>query len=132
MTDVYARAAEAAENATHIMSGSVSTPWINRDEFRMFLTRAGLAIVDAGQEAQKPEGSASQFYTALNAANFEYSAMSWSGFNVFGDRKSINEVGRLTYFPARCEQLETLCRHQREELGKLHARAALPEKEKRK
>lgn len=47
--DLWERAAYAAENATHIMSGSVSTPWINRDEFRVELTRAGLAIVDAGK-----------------------------------------------------------------------------------
>lgn len=39
--------------------------------------------------------TASDIYGALNTAGLAYSAMSWSGFNLFGDQPSIDELKRL-------------------------------------
>lgn len=36
-------------------------------------------------------------HEVLTAANLEYAAMSWNGFNLFGDRKSIDEAKRLLH-----------------------------------
>lgn len=36
-------------------------------------------------------------HNALKEANIEYSAMSWNGFNLFGDEKSIAEAHRLLH-----------------------------------
>lgn len=41
--------------------------------------------------------TASDFYDALNAMGRDYSAMSWSGFNLFGDEKSVAELRRLEH-----------------------------------
>lgn len=46
----------------------------------------------------KTSVDANEFYDALNKANLEYSALSWDGFNLFGDKKSIEEAERLQYF----------------------------------
>ena len=46
------------------------------------------------------------FYDALR--HLEHSGMSWSGFNVFGDDKSIKEVKRLTNLVDRCLYLEAM------------------------
>jgi hypothetical protein len=39
----------------------------------------------------------SGFYDALNKTEKEYSATSWGGFNLWGDRKSIDELHRLMW-----------------------------------
>lgn len=39
-----------------------------------------------------------KMYDALNKANIEYSAMSWSGMNIFGDTKSINYVRSAIHY----------------------------------
>lgn len=41
--------------------------------------------------------TATDIYGALHAANLSYSAMSWSGFNLFGDQPSIDELKRLVH-----------------------------------
>jgi hypothetical protein len=41
--------------------------------------------------------NASEFHDALKAAGRSYSALSWNGFNVFGDETSIAEVRRLLH-----------------------------------
>ena len=40
---------------------------------------------------------ARKFHDALTTANIEYSGLSWGGFNLFGNRKSINEAMRLLH-----------------------------------
>lgn len=45
-SDVYARAAEAAEMAARVREGNVAVPWIHAGELREALTRAGLAIIE--------------------------------------------------------------------------------------
>lgn len=42
-----------------------------------------------------PQSTPGQFYEALKVANLEHSAMSWGGFNLFGDQKSIKELQRI-------------------------------------
>lgn len=39
----------------------------------------------------------SALYQCAKEKNVEVSGMSWSGFNLLGDRKSIDEVRRLMY-----------------------------------
>jgi hypothetical protein len=66
--------------------------------------------------------SPSKFYEALNAAGFDYSALSTNGINLFGDRASI-KAAELAFH--RSGQWDDLCRnlrHWQEECGKLHAR----------
>jgi len=53
-------------------------------------------ILEARKRDAVSYAAAHGFINALNAAKLEYSALSWSGMNVFGDRKSIEEVKRLT------------------------------------
>lgn len=59
------------------------------------LTQAVL-ILEARKRDTVTDPAAHNFIDALNAANLEYSGLSWDGKNVFGDRKSIDEVKRLT------------------------------------
>lgn len=40
---------------------------------------------------------ASKFHDALTAADLSYSGLSWSGFNIFGNRESVEEVKRLQH-----------------------------------
>jgi hypothetical protein len=62
--------------------------------------------------------TAQEMHAALTASGKEYSAMSWSGFNVFGDAASIKEIARLQHVadsaPARERAL-------REEIDRLSA-----------
>jgi hypothetical protein len=39
-----------------------------------------------------------------------HSGLSWNGFNVFGDRKSIDEVGRLMYVSGTWETVDSALR----------------------
>ena len=41
--------------------------------------------------------STMQIHDALKAANLEYAALSWNGFDLFGERKSIQEAKRLLH-----------------------------------
>lgn len=50
--------------------------------------------------------SANEFHKALAEAGLEYSNVSWNGFNVFGDEKSIAEVKRLRSIATKVELLE--------------------------
>lgn len=43
------------------------------------------------------QAPAHEIHYALAAADIEYSGLSWGGFNIFGDRKSIEEVKRLQH-----------------------------------
>ena len=45
---------------------------------------------------------------ALTNAGLEYSAMSWGGFNLFGDRKSIDEAKRLLHMAGAVPALKEL------------------------
>ncbi len=54
----------------------------------------------------KSSAPAHKFVDALTAAGIDYSGLSWSGFNVFGDRPSVEEVKRLTHGTTRISQLE--------------------------
>lgn len=38
-----------------------------------------------------------KFHDALTSANLEYASLSWGGFNLFGDRKSIDEAKHLQH-----------------------------------
>jgi hypothetical protein len=48
-------------------------------------------------ELRSNELTVAEFYDALNATDKEYMAMSWGGFNLFGDRLSIKELSRLQW-----------------------------------
>lgn len=50
---------------------------------------------------------AHRFHAALTAADLEYAGMSWGGFNLFGDRKSIAEAQRLQHLAGQREALVT-------------------------
>jgi len=52
--------------------------------------------------------AANDFHLALERAGLEYSGMSWGGFNVFGDNKSIREVQRLQHLAGQVPQLREL------------------------
>lgn len=41
--------------------------------------------------------SAVKFHAALTAANLEYAGMSWGGFNLFGDRESVQKACRMRH-----------------------------------
>ena len=45
-------------------------------------------------------------YDCAHEKNVEVSALSWNGFNIMGDRKSIDEVHRLMYAESRLIALE--------------------------
>lgn len=45
-------------------------------------------------------------YEAAKKLDAEISAMSWNGFNLFGDKKSINELERLMYCEVRLKWFE--------------------------
>lgn len=49
-----------------------------------------------------------EFYEALKEAGLEHSVMSWSGFNVFGDHKSIEEARRLLNLAGTVPELRML------------------------
>lgn len=44
-----------------------------------------------------PPADASMLHSILTAANVDYATLSWNGFNLFGDRKSIDEAKRLLH-----------------------------------
>lgn len=52
------------------------------------------------------EVSTFDLHSILLAARVEYSALSWNGFNLVGDAKSIAEVKRLIGVEARVNALE--------------------------
>lgn len=68
------------------------------------------------------EPAPGNFYDALNAAGFEYSAYSCNGVNLFGDRKSISAAVDAFHSHAQIDTLKTQLRHWRDECGKLHAK----------
>jgi hypothetical protein len=45
-------------------------------------------------------------YRIAHEQNFGVSALSWNGFNLMGDRRSIDEVRRLMFCEARMKALE--------------------------
>lgn len=57
-----------------------------------------------------------KFHAALTKFDLEYAALSWGGFNLFGDRKSIEEAKRLQHLAGNATAY-------REEIGRLRARA---------
>ena len=52
---------------------------------------------DKSQSSPVQAGGVVDIHQALTAADLEYSAMSWSGFNLFGDRASIDEAKRMQH-----------------------------------
>lgn len=53
------------------------------------------------------DAPAHKFHDAFQAANIEYSGMSWDGFNLFGDRRSIDEARRLRHEAEKVSALQT-------------------------
>lgn len=47
-------------------------------------------------------------YDAARALGAELTAMSWNGFNLFGDKKSIDELQRLMTMEARVMSLQRI------------------------
>lgn len=79
------------------------------------LTQAVCILENRLRERGQPDTAAHKFIDALNAANLEYSGLSWSGFNVFGDSKSIEKVKHLT-------QVENYVTALREEIQRLRVK----------
>lgn len=52
------------------------------------------------------EADPSAIHAALRAADLSYSALSWNGFNLVGDRASIDEVKRLIHVEGRMKCLQ--------------------------
>src|SRR3954468_7585737 len=65
------------------------------------------------------DATPSDFYARLDGLQF--SALSWNGFNLFGDSKSIEEVRRLMFQEARANALEQRLREM------MQHRAVVPE-----
>jgi hypothetical protein len=62
---------------------------------------------------------AGKMYDALRKVDFEYSAMSWGGMNIFGDTKSINYVRNAVHY---YEQREGFVRYYQENINALNAK----------
>ena len=65
---------------------------------------------------------AGAIYSALSSACIEHSALSVSGFNLFGDSKSIKAAQEWLHSHSQIGDLKTNLRHWRDECGKLHAK----------
>ncbi len=52
------------------------------------------------------------------------SGLSWSGFNLRGDRKSIDEAKRLLHRDERCREMDKIAVEQRDRIAELEARVA--------
>lgn len=57
-------------------------------------------------------------WDAAKALDTDLSGMSWSGFNIAGDKASIDEVRRLMNAEQRCQALERVVLSEREERQK--------------
>lgn len=78
---------------------------------------------DCGEE--NPMDAVIKIHDALTAAGLEYSALSWGGFNLFGDEKSIEEAKRLLHnSDSRMPALEIELRQTRSLLSPEGARTA--------
>lgn len=94
-------------------------------------TVSALVYFRAALAASPPSPSANARVVELETALAEYkrraqlnplSGMSWgSGFNVWGDDKSMAEVRAAVHSHGQIKEFRTLIRHQREEIGKLHS-----------
>jgi hypothetical protein len=66
--------------------------------------------------------TAFRMHDALTKAGLEYSALSWGGFNLFGDRASIEEAERIKHnsdiLPAIRDQLVDACQLAHEWMSK--------------
>jgi NTP pyrophosphatase (non-canonical NTP hydrolase) len=72
------------------------------------------AVVEADERAELEE--------YRRRANLNpLSGMSWNGFNIWGDDKSMTEVKAAVHSHSQIYGFRTLIRHQREEIGKLHS-----------
>lgn len=60
------------------------------------------------------ECDVSKIWDIAKKLDMEYSAMSWGGFDLLGDRKSINEVSRLQHCEDRMKALEVIVKDERE------------------
>jgi hypothetical protein len=81
------------------------------------------------QEPRSNELTVSEFYDALKATDKEFSATSWGGFNLFGDRKSINELNRLINIESFIKPLHERIKSQQDIIEKLKKdNSALEEK----
>lgn len=49
------------------------------------------------QEPRANDLTPGEFWDALSATNKEFASVSWDGFMLFGDRKSVSEVSRLMH-----------------------------------
>lgn len=80
----------------------------------------------ATKQESRPESAprtetAGAIYSALSSACIEHSALSVSGFNLFGDSKSIKAAQEWLHSHSQIGDLKTNLRHWRDECGKLHA-----------
>ncbi|MGD9631631.1 MAG: hypothetical protein AB7V18_20530 [Pyrinomonadaceae bacterium] len=83
----------------------------------------------ATKQESCPEGAprtetATAIYSVLSSACIEHSALSVSGFNLFGDSKSIKAAQEWLHSHSQIGDLKTNLRHWRDECGKLHAQLA--------
>lgn len=67
------------------------------------------------------------FYDALNAARLEYSAVSWNGFNLFGDKDSIAEATRILHAAGTVPVLRERLRDEARRLDSIELRNGLIE-----
>lgn len=70
------------------------------------------------------DNTVSRIYDALKVADIEFSALSTGGFNIFGDRKSVDHFRTALHYYDQWDSTVTNLRHWREEAGKLHAKLA--------
>jgi hypothetical protein len=83
-------------------------PLLTRDVGRATLKRAQTIVdaVFARIVAIRPAEGITAIYEVAKLMDADLSMTSWSGFNIAGDRKSIDEVRRLMHAAARVEALE--------------------------
>lgn len=86
----------------------------------------GVQTSIATKQESRPEGAprtetATAIYSVLSSACIEHSALSVSGFNLFGDSKSIKAAQEWLHSHSQIGDLKTNLRHWRDECGKLHA-----------
>lgn len=77
---------------------------ITRDKKYRFVQR--IETLDTMELNKDSRTITNKILDALSKEDVEYTGMSWGGFNLFGDDKSIKEVRRLVNVEARVESLE--------------------------
>jgi hypothetical protein len=60
-----------------------------------------------------------KIHEALSALGIEYAALSWGGFNLFGDQKSVTEASRLLHMEGTVQALQAEVVRLRAEVDRL-------------